>query len=69
MACGQFEAPPEFNGDPRYIRFIYDFQTGVHQIEMHRLWATGASDSQAIMNRNRELFDGIWKDQCASFHP
>lgn len=69
MACGQFEAPPEFHGDPRYIRFIYDFQTGVHQVEMHRLWTTGAADSQAIIDRNRELFDGIWRDQCAGFHP
>lgn len=69
MACGQFDAPPEFNGDPRYIRFIYDFETKVHQIEMHRLWVTGASVSQAIMDRNRELFDGIWKEQCAAFHP
>jgi hypothetical protein len=69
MACGQFDAPPKFNGDPRYIRFIYDFETRVHQIEMHRLWVTGASVSQAIMDRNRELFEGIWKDQCAAFHP
>jgi hypothetical protein len=69
MACGQFDAPPEFKGDPRYIRFIYDFETKVHQIEMHRLWVTSASVSQAIMDRNRELFDGIWKDQCAAFHP
>ena len=63
------DAPPEFKGDPRYIRFIYDFETKVHQIEMHRLWVTGASVSQAIVDRNRELFDGIWKDQCAAFHP
>ena len=69
MACGQFVSPPEFGGDPPFIRFIYDFQTGVHQVEMHRLWTTGAADSQAIMDRNRELFDGIWKDQCAGHHP
>lgn len=69
MACGQFDAPPEFDGNPRYVRFIYDFETKVHQIEMHRLWVTGASVSQAIMVRNRELFDGIWTDQCAAFHP
>lgn len=69
LACGQFDAPSEFNGNPRYIRFVYDFETGVHQIEMHRLWHTDSVVSQAIMDRNRELFDGLWADNCQSFQP
>ncbi|MGN8001457.1 hypothetical protein [Sphingomonas sp. 22176] len=69
MVCGQFDSPPEFGGNPRYIRFIYDFQTGVKQVEMHRLWATGSGVSQAIIDQNRKLFDDLWKGQCAGFHP
>jgi len=69
MACGQFDAPPEFGGDPHYIRFIYDFENNAPQIEMHRLWHTASSVSQALMEQNRDLFDGIWKDHCKDFHP
>lgn len=67
LICGEFEAPPGLK--EKKLRYLYyvDMKTG--QVEKHSGWVTNSAVSQGIMDTNRRLFDGIWKDSCEPSGP
>lgn len=60
LLCGRME--PVRDGDRH--RFYYDLKTHHGQVEMADV-VTFDKMGGAILAQNRELFDGMWEDNCA----